>query len=447
MTRILVVDDVKLFRHMEATVLGWRGYTIEQAASGTEALEKIRANPPDLVLLDFYMPGMNGNEVCSQIKSDPALAGLPIIMVTSSSRDEDIRRAVQAGCDDYHTKPRDDLVLIRKVENLLGSAGKRRYPRVPTSMQVSFEDFKGIFFEYSRDISRTGVFIEMAEPVEEGTRLRLSFSLPPPHDHPVLAYGRVVRVNPPKDGRPGGVGVSFIHVDKNSAKVIDALAASQPACDRESPGFFSRVSFKLEDSDPSQPPDPADPRLLNLNTECSDLHTCLDEVQRDHLRLSAMVAISEGLLAAQNPVEAMDAAAEVLANLLGAESYGIFLHDSDNSLLLAIRSCGLDTHLAEHMPLDGPILQALQQPEVQVPDPAWPLAEDGTCVLAAVGLPGHAKPLGVITIHSLFEQKRSLTPSDHHLMQLLARHTSRALLATTGGEARPGPKQIIQAMR
>ena len=117
MTRILVVDDVMLFRHMEATALAWRGYSIDQASSGAEALEKIRADPPDLVLLDFYMPGMNGHEVCSQIKSDPALRNLPVIMVTSSSRDEDIRKAVQAGCDDYLTKPIDRKKLVELVRD------------------------------------------------------------------------------------------------------------------------------------------------------------------------------------------------------------------------------------------------------------------------------------------------------------------------------------------
>ncbi len=171
MTRILIVDDVKLFRRLEANVLGWRGYTIEEAANSTEAWQKIRTNPPDLALIDLHMPGIPGHELCRQIKQDPKLRATPVIIITSSSRDEDIRQAVQAGCDDYLTKPLDDATLLRKVEDLLGSAEKRRFPRIPTSLQVSFEDFKGIFFEYTHDISRTGVFIEMNEPLPVGARL------------------------------------------------------------------------------------------------------------------------------------------------------------------------------------------------------------------------------------------------------------------------------------
>ncbi|MBW1811318.1 MAG: response regulator, partial [Deltaproteobacteria bacterium] len=186
MPRILLVDDVRLFRHLEAVILGWRGYTIEEAASGEEALEKIRSNPPDLALIDLTMPGMSGSEVCEKVKKDPALQSIPIIIVASSGRDEDIRAAVKAGCDDYLTKPLDDTTLVTKVEELLGQSDTRRCPRISTSLQVSFEDFKGIFFEYTRDISRTGVFIEMANPLPIGTRLRLSFSLPAPFDHPVL---------------------------------------------------------------------------------------------------------------------------------------------------------------------------------------------------------------------------------------------------------------------
>jgi uncharacterized protein (TIGR02266 family) len=210
MARILLVDDVKLFRHLEATVLGSYGYEIEEASGGEEALEKIRANPPDLALIDINMPGMDGLEVCRQVKGDPALRSVPVIMVSSSSREEDIRKAVESGCDEYLTKPLDDAALIRKVEVLLGRVGKRRFARVPTSLQVSFENFKGIFFEYTHDISRTGVFIEMDKPLPVGTRLRLSFSLPPPFSHSIMAFGRVVRTAQPTGDRPGGMGVNFI---------------------------------------------------------------------------------------------------------------------------------------------------------------------------------------------------------------------------------------------
>jgi uncharacterized protein (TIGR02266 family) len=431
MTRILVVDDVKLFRHMEASVLGWRGYTIEQAASGQEALEKARSSPPDLVLLDFYMPGMDGTEVCKQIKADATLRHLPVIMVTSSSRDEDIRAAVQAGCDDYLTKPLDDATLIRKVEDLLGSATKRRFPRVSASMQVSFEDFKGIFFEYARDISRTGVFIEMDEPLTIGTRLRLSFALPAPFDHPVLAYGRVVRCSSGSSNSPAGVGVSFIHVDEDSARVIDALVAGSELPQDQSTGVFSRLSFQLDDQRPNQPLDNAksDLRLSAMAADCVALQDALLEMQRDHLRLSAMLALSEGLLAASDPKRVAAAGADVLSNLLGAESFGIFLLDPERSQLIAVADEGLPDILRTNMPLDGPLLQALQESRAVMPQPQWPLDEDGTMVLAAGGMPGGAAGLGVVTIHSLYAHKNALTTADQQLFEMLCRYLGHFFMA------------------
>ncbi len=450
MTRILVVDDVKLFRHMEATVLGWRGYSIEQASSGAEALDKIRQNPPDLVLLDYVMPGMDGHEVCSQIKNDPSLCSLPVIMVTSSARDEDIRRAVQAGCDDYLTKPLDDASLLRKVEDLLGQATKRRFPRVSAGMQVSFEDFKGIFFEYARDISRSGVFIEMAEPLTIGTRLRLSFALPPPFDHPVLAYGRVVRISEGQAGQPTGVGVSFIHVPEASAKVIDALVAGQKQPEEETTGPFSRLSLQLDEPACEQP-DAAGPddRVGVLASDCVRLQETLETMQRDHFRLSAMLALSEGLLSADTPAKLLEAASEALTNLLGAEAFGIFLHDTDQDLLQPVASAGLPEALREHMPLDGPLLQALDDDRVVLPAPAWPLDADGAVVLAAGAIPGPQRPLGLVTVHTLFPQKAELTLPDQQLLQMLCKHLSHCLLSTVA-RRKAGPldfASLIDSLR
>ena len=71
MARILLVDDVKLFRHLEATVLGSYGYETEEASGGEEALQKIKANPPDLALIDINMPKMNGLDFIKSLDSSP----------------------------------------------------------------------------------------------------------------------------------------------------------------------------------------------------------------------------------------------------------------------------------------------------------------------------------------------------------------------------------------
>lgn len=460
MTRILVVDDVKLFRHMEASALGWLGYTIEEAASGDEALERIRHDPPDLVLLDYHMPGMNGHEVCAAIKSDPALRSLPIIMVASSARDEDVRRAVQAGCDDFLTKPLDDATLVRKVECLLGGADRRRYPRVPASMQVSFEDFQGIFIEYARDISRSGVFIEMDEPLAVGSRLRLTFSLPPPFDErPVLAYGRVVRSESGGGRGPAGVGVSFIHVDPTSTKVIDALVAGQKLPEQEVTGQLGRISLQVDaDTEAAAAAAPEtvageagpseDARLSSLSRDCVELQTAMDEMQRDHLRLSAQVAVAEGLCAADSPAAVIAAGCDVLRDLIGAAGYGIFVGPADGGRLVTVASSGLPERLAAAMPLEGPLLEALEQRRVLLPAPPQPLGASGLQLLAAAGLSAGQRPLGAIGIFRLFEQKPALGLTDRQLLEMLGRHLGTALsarvaLARSGA---PSPAELLQAL-
>ena len=87
--RILLVDDVQLFREIEKTFLHRSGYEILTAATGLEALEKAREYQPKLILLDCLMPVMDGIECCRRIKSDPALMGIKVIMITTRGEEED----------------------------------------------------------------------------------------------------------------------------------------------------------------------------------------------------------------------------------------------------------------------------------------------------------------------------------------------------------------------
>lgn len=446
MARILLVDDVKLFRHLEATVLGSYGYEIEEASSGEEALEKIRANPPDLALIDINMPGMDGLEVCRQLKSDPALQALPVIMVSSSNKEEDIRQAVESGCDEYLTKPLDDTTLIRKVEVLLGRVGKRRFSRVPTSLQVSFENFKGIFFEYTRDISRSGVFIEMDKPLAVGTRLRLSFSLPPPHSHSITAFGRVVRTVAPTAERPGGMGVNFICLDEKSAEVIDELAVSSGQPDDR--GHFSRLSYQAEEMGLGTP-SAEGARIAGLEEERDLLKASLENLQKEHLRQSATLTLVESLHAERQPKQLITAALDILSDLMGVAVSGIFLFDPQKKLLFAAGSRGLPASAAEHLPLQGPVQQTLEQATLLVPDPPWPIPGAATELLAAAPVLFRSQSLGIITINRLYSQKPHLDARDLGLLELLGQHLGSALgdaVARMQAGDRLAPAEILKSV-
>ena len=119
-SKILVVDDSKLMHRMYEVML--RGYSVAYALDGREGLARLRAEGDvDLVLLDINMPVMNGLELLAEMKGDPALAPIPVIIISTEGREEDTARGLEAGAAAYVTKPfRSDE--IRRVIEGLGEA-------------------------------------------------------------------------------------------------------------------------------------------------------------------------------------------------------------------------------------------------------------------------------------------------------------------------------------
>jgi class 3 adenylate cyclase/CheY-like chemotaxis protein len=115
--RVLVVDDQPQNIRLLQAILSPRGYDVLTAASGQEALQAVDANDVDLVLLDIVMPGMDGYEVCREIRERPASAYLPVVMVTASGDEQKIK-ALEAGADDFLTKPINQSELLARVASL-----------------------------------------------------------------------------------------------------------------------------------------------------------------------------------------------------------------------------------------------------------------------------------------------------------------------------------------
>ncbi len=118
-SKILIVDDTETMRLYEHMLLSGQGYDLDLAENGVEALEKIKENKPDLVLLDIMMPKMDGIECCRRIKSEDATREIKVVMVTTKSEYEKVKQAFAAGCDDYVTKPIDRVELLSKLKELL----------------------------------------------------------------------------------------------------------------------------------------------------------------------------------------------------------------------------------------------------------------------------------------------------------------------------------------
>jgi DNA-binding response OmpR family regulator len=119
---ILVVDDEPAIARMVKMSLSVEGYQVRTASSGFDALEQVEDRRPDLIVLDIMMPGMNGYEVCMELKNHPQNKGIKVIFLTALGNPGDAQRGFAAGGDDYIIKPFDPDELLDKVKEILGQA-------------------------------------------------------------------------------------------------------------------------------------------------------------------------------------------------------------------------------------------------------------------------------------------------------------------------------------
>ena len=115
MPKILIVEDNEMNRDMLSRRLERRGFTVVMAVDGGEGVAMARSEAPDLVLMDMSLPVMNGWEATQAIRADPAIAHLPVIALTAHSMPGDREKAMEAGCNDYDTKPVDLPRLLGKM--------------------------------------------------------------------------------------------------------------------------------------------------------------------------------------------------------------------------------------------------------------------------------------------------------------------------------------------
>ena len=117
--KVLVVDDVAKNVKLLADLLTVKGYQAITAASGAEALARVEADRPDLILLDVMMPGMSGYEVCQKIRANPAHCMLPVVLVTALDPAQERAKGLEAGADDFLSKPVSQAELLARVKSLL----------------------------------------------------------------------------------------------------------------------------------------------------------------------------------------------------------------------------------------------------------------------------------------------------------------------------------------
>lgn len=120
--RVLIVDDDPNLVRALTFVLRKEGYVTDTATDGEEAINKTRQHKPDLIFLDVMMPKKNGYEVCQELKNDPYLDDIYIIMLTAKGQDMDRRKARNCGADEFITKPFSPATIVNKVNLYLGKS-------------------------------------------------------------------------------------------------------------------------------------------------------------------------------------------------------------------------------------------------------------------------------------------------------------------------------------
>jgi len=118
-SRVLIADDNEPNRELLEVYLAELDCEISTAVDGRDTLDKVAAHQPDVILLDVMMPKLSGFEVCQRLKSDPNTSPIMIMMVTALGELGDIERAVEAGTDDFLSKPVNKVELVKRVENML----------------------------------------------------------------------------------------------------------------------------------------------------------------------------------------------------------------------------------------------------------------------------------------------------------------------------------------
>jgi CheY-like chemotaxis protein/Tfp pilus assembly protein PilZ len=216
---LLIVDDVELFIQLQISHLGRQRYDIHTASSGSEGLDLARSIKPDLILLDLLMPDVNGDEVCRILKRDPGTSSIPVIIVSSGTREHSRSTIGVSGCDGLIYKPVRRDLLISVVENLL-KTNLRDHERVdvtiPCTVVMEEKEYKAAI----HSLSSNGVFIEFDQKVIRGDILRLTFTLPTIGSEVSVRAAAVVWCGALKEDGPEGVGVQFLTIDSDSKKKI-----------------------------------------------------------------------------------------------------------------------------------------------------------------------------------------------------------------------------------
>lgn len=229
--KILIVDDSATGLAQFKSIFSRTRCIVITASDGKDALKKVSDEHPDIVLMDLYMPEMNGDECCRIIKAYPPFKNIPIILHTASKGEEEKKRCLQAGCDDYLTRPFIDSDILLKTVKKFIDIPIRNHIRVSIDTEVSYLHNGKECSGRLHNMSLTGGFIETADPLPINSIINLSFSIPNSANR-VEAVVEVIRVINKNSDNPStrivpGIGIRFLNISWEGKKIVDSYVKTR----------------------------------------------------------------------------------------------------------------------------------------------------------------------------------------------------------------------------
>jgi len=245
--KVLIVDDVNFFLDVQRHMLAQVECDILTARSGLEALRIIKKERPQLVLLDFNMPDLNGDKACEIIKRDPRYRDIPIVIVSSEPGEEARNLCLNAGADYYLTKPVDQMEFIEAVSRLLRVRSSLYYPRVFLRSEVYLRRSGEVKRMMTVNISLTGIFLETTEPLEVGETVTVHLTVPVPRKN-IEVTARVTKIvteeEMHKTGMFPGMALEFLTLDLEDRRYIEEyIDYAVKMNKRDLSGRDSRIHF------------------------------------------------------------------------------------------------------------------------------------------------------------------------------------------------------------
>lgn len=429
MPNILLVDDVELFLELEKSLFEDLDYELATAMSGEEVLERIDTIKPDLILLDLYMGGLDGDEVCRRLREIDRWRALPIIMVTAAGRREEVERCLQAGCDDYVTKPVSKVELVEKVQRLLGAVKSRRAPRETVGLPVYLESDSWSGTVWARDISSNGIFIKSLTDIPVGNLVKIAIEMP---GTTVRLVGKVTRT---VGGDTGGFGVYIVQHDPDGntlelteADSVEVDNAALDVCDAE----LKRV--QEENASITSEADKLHQHIRELEDENLDFANQIVRIEEINNNLTNLYIASSRLHSTLDRQLVAEIIKEITINFVGAEKFALLLHDAGSDNLDYLMSEGFDEETfpaeiaVDHNDIFAHVVQ--EQESFFVEGSVVDGSDDPYQPLAAIPLIIHGEVIGVLTIYCLLVQKDKFEDIDFHLFSMMAEHAATALFSS-----------------